>query len=561
MNNEFPHDPHTLDASRVAGNFQAPKDERLQAQVEVADSVAKYGAAKIYPQDMMVKAFAETLKADEEIKRLRNRGKKTGRIDELSIFRQFDYLQRPAPLGFSALRTLPTQLPILASIIFGFIREESQFLHRSNFDYQVGYKLKFKKQRGGPLSDTQQKRLDYVDSFLQNAGSITDPFERDYLDRDNLHSYFSKFMFDSLILDHGVTEILRNGDGDVDGFAHVDGGTIYLAPKEGMPDHAQPPINQDDVPEREYVKAIEVDEANRPLTWLAYGQIKHEVRNPRPDIFGRGYGMSEAEFCVRAITGLLNLMTYNDKSYNDNHIPPLILQLFGGMNDADKNSFKSYWNSMLSGVTGNFELPVLFTENKDAGAIVTKLKDPPQDMAYIKYQTLLYSMLCSVYGKSPESIELEGFSSKSSSLSDGSVDSKIQASKDKSLIPHLKFLARHFNDLIDLIDEAVDLEFCGLVTAEESWTRDQKALTWSELRTRQGLEPSGNPVVDNAPIDPGMQQIYQMTLNMHSQGFGNENLSAQQPYDQQQSVDSSHSEVDPSSMEQLHDQMNSEGDE
>jgi hypothetical protein len=254
------------------------------------------------------------------------------------------------------------------------------------------------------------------------------------------------------------------------------------------------------------------------------------VRNPRPDAYGDGYGISETELIMRIVTGFVNMLNYNQKAYEDNHIPQGFLQIFGDYNDEDVESFKAEWAAYVAGVSNAWRLPLLVSQKgKDAGAVFTKTGVEVTEMHFIKGTTMFVALESAVRGIDPEEIGFESFSSKSSSLSDGSIEAKLINSKNKGFYPLLQHHEANINQILAAVDPDAYFEFTGFITPKDAWERDQKALTYVELRERQGLAPTGIPLLDNSPIDQTMQSVYLQAVGQMMQGFSGEMLEAFPP--------------------------------
>lgn len=519
-------------AAKVGGRRAAPTDERHDATLQVAKAVAP-AAPKLTQNELVKAALALAPQLDRVVRyNGSQRGTpKTGRYDAFNIFQDFNYLQRPAPLGFSQLRTLPSNDPILASIVLSRQRQVTRLLRPKDYDYEPGFKIRLRGRRGR-LHEADRDRIRWLEKFVMNCGAEFDPFARDYAGRDSLKSYVSKLLLDSLIMDASVTEILRTYSGRVHGFCHVDGSQIYLAPEGGLPGSAPLPENLEpedmgELPEREYVKAVEVGADTTIVNWLAYGDILYDVRNPRPDLFGRGYGMAETEFMLRIITALMNVLTYNQKAYDDNHIPKGLLQLTGDYTAEQVEELKAAWAAYLGGVDNAWGLPLVVAKPGEVGANILKFGMDVGEMQFIKFTSLLVTVEHALYGMDPEENSFEGFSSKGASLSDGSIDSKLENSRDKGLMPLVMHVEDHLNTILHLVDEDAEFVFTGFVSAKEAWERDQRALFYGELRERQGLDPSGDDDLDRMPLDALAQQVYLQKIGQQQmQGFAGEDLNA-----------------------------------
>ncbi|QWK20817.1 hypothetical protein [Thermus antranikianii] len=116
----------------------------------------------------------------------------------------------------------------------------------------------------------------------------------------------------------------------------------------------------------------------RVVHWFRRDQLLYRVRNPRPDVWGQGYGIAEPELMIRVITGFLNVMTFNLKSYEENHIPKGFLTLFGDFREEDIEEFKAEWAAYVAGVSNAWRLPVLISRDREAGAQFTPTGSIPR---------------------------------------------------------------------------------------------------------------------------------------------------------------------------------------
>ena len=528
MSDDLPVTDEHMRAAGVARDRSAPQGERHDAAMTVAKAVAP--AVAVPPREDIIKAVMQYQRLNERLSRQHPGMPRSGNTDPHGIFRHHDYLRRPAPMGFSNLRQVMQHDPILSSIIFTRIRQVSRLAKPVSYDFEAGFRIKLEGRRG-KLSEGERARVRWLERYVMNCGAEFDPFKRESLRRDDFIGYLKKSTMDSLILDAMPTEVVRTRSGRIHGWVHVDGASVYLAPRDGLPDDALPPegVDEGDLPEPWAVKAVEATgDGTTVANWYAHDELLYRVRNPRPDVYGEGYGIAEPELMMTIITGFLNVLTYNKKSYEDNHIPQGFLQIFGDFKEEDIESFKSEWSAYVAGVNNAFRLPLLVSEKgKEAGANFVKTGTDIEDMRYIKWTELLIAVQHALYGMSPEENGFESYSSQTSSLSDGSVESKIISSKDKGLYPLLQHHEANINQIVSALDEDAYFEWSGFSDPKDSWERDQRALTYGELRERQGLEPTGIKMLDEAPIDGGMQGVYLQAMGQQMQGFGGESLEGQ----------------------------------
>ncbi len=528
---DLPINDEIMNISRTAMDPRAPTDERYDAGVEVAKAVAP--AAARGERSMLIKAALDTYRMTEQrLGRQPLPGQpRSGGPDVYGVFRYHDYLRRPAPMGFHELRSILQHNPVTSSIMWTFGRWVARMAKPVTEDYESGFRIKLRGRRY--LSEPERRRVEWLERYIMNCGAEFDPFRRDLLERDDFITYLRKSTLDTLALDAMPTEIIRTPSGRIHGWAHIDGATVFLAPKHGLESNTPPPANADPdrTPDPEWVKAVEASGDGTTVTqWFGYDEILYRPRNPRPDVYGEGYGISESELIMRIITGFINLLNYNIKAYEDNHIPQGFLQLWGDFKQDDMEDFKAEWAAMVAGVSNAWRLPLLISERgKDAGANFVKTGVEVTEMHFIKGTLMYVGLECAMRGIDPEEINFESFSSKTSSLSDGSIEAKLINSKNKGFYPLLQHFEAYLNQILQVVEPDAYLEWAGFISPKDAWERDSKALTYGELRHRQGLPLSGIELLDNAPIDATMQSVYLQAAGQQMQGFGGESLEGMPP--------------------------------
>ncbi len=488
-------------AAQAAHHPEAPPDERYDARAQVGKAVA--GSVPRLDAQALIKAATFLHRVNLRLAE-RQGWPRSGQHDPYGIFRHSGYLQRPAPIGFAQLRALVEHDPVLYAIILTRARQVSRLARPARYDHEPGFRLRLR--GASELTAVDQKRLEWLERFLLNSGAEFDPFRREALRRDDLITYLKKAVMDSLTMDAMPVEIIRTPSGRVHGWVHVDGATVYLAPPEGLPKGTPPPPGCEGM-DPEDVKAVEAQDG-RVVNWFARDELLYRVRNPRPDVWGQGYGIAEPELMIRIITGFLNVITYNLKSYEDNHIPQGFLTLFGDFREEDIEEFKAEWAAYVAGVSNAWRLPVLISRDREAGAQFTATGVNPSEMHFVKWTSFLVAIQCALYGIDPEEIGFESFSSRTSTLNEASIESKLVSSRDKGLYPLLQHLEATFNTLLSAVDPEVEFYWTGFQDPREVWERDRLALTYGELRQRLGLPTGRYPLLEDAPLNPSLLTVY-----------------------------------------------------
>lgn len=498
------------ETSHTAAHPGAPPDERHDATVTLAKAVA--------PAVPRLEAI-DLIKAITRMEMVRARGQpKSVWNDPYGIFRPLNAAGgRPAPLGFQQLRQLVVHDPILSSIVFTRQRQISRLAQPSRFDHEPGFRIRL--QGRTAMSTSDEERVRWLERYVMNCGAVFNPLERERLRRDSFPTFLKKITMDTLAMDAMPVEIIPTGEGRPHGFVHVDGATVYIAPPGGF-DSLDEPANPDyELPELEDVKAVRVVDGT-VYDWYAYGEIVYEVRNPRTDMYGVGYGIAESELMLRFVTNFLNATEYNAKAYEENHIPRGILNIFGDFADQDLEDLKAEVRAYLSGVNNAWNLPIMVSKDRESGAQFTRTGVEVNEMMFAKWITFLVAIHCALYGINPEEIGFESFSTKNSSLSDGSKEAQITSGMDKGYVPLKMHIQGVINTLVQAVDEDAEFVFTGDKDPKEAQEWDRLILTFREARERQGLPATGIEILDQAPLNPAMQGVYLQAMGASTKEEG-----------------------------------------
>lgn len=444
------------------------------------------------------------------------RGMQSVYLDDLQIFANGQYYERPTPLGFEGLRQVVERTPILASVVMTRIRQVNRFTQMSE-DGGPGFEIRHS-DRKHKLTSEEQDAAHLLGRFFANCGWEFNPRKRKALRRDNFAQFMSKSIRDSLSMDASPieTEMKRNRSLGLDGFYAVDGSTIRLCHEEGY--------EGDDT-----IYAVQVVQG-RLTTAYNLDQLIYEVRNPRADVRLAGYGLGEPELMIQVVTGFLNALTYNIKGFDENAIPKGLLHLSGQYSTEDLSAFKRYWNAMVKGINNAWTLPVMVSPDQESKATFEKFGVEFNEMYFSRWMTFLTSIVTAIYGMDPTEINFESFSEGKSSLSGSDTSEKLANSKDKGLRPLMAF---YESTLTDFVVTEFDPKFCfrwvGLEEDDQqrAWEAKKLILKVDELRAEEGYQPWGDPKIGDAPINPSLMGAFQQA-QQGGQDFGGQPGAAEQ---------------------------------
>lgn len=502
------------DPRNVAHTEAAPAGERYDAQAELGRIYRPLASQLIPPSDIqpIINMIRDGLEEDSFIKGAkvipfptnRGTGKPNARgmqsvyLDNLQIFTSGEYFEKPNPIGFEGLRQMVEATPVLNSVVLTRLRQIGRFCQPSE-DGGPGFEIRHV-DRKHKLTGSEQESARLLSKFFANCGWEFNPTKRKTLRRDNFRQFILKSYRDSLCMDAAPIEreLKKDKRLGLDGFYAIDGTTVRLCTEEGYQGDDQ-------------ISALQVVQG-RVTTAYSWENLVYEVRNPRADVRLTGYGLGEPELLVRVVTGFLNAMTMNIDGFDKNAIPRGILHLVGDYGNEDLADFKRRWNAMVRGINNAWTLPVMVNKDPQGKATYEKFGVDFDEMMFSKWMTFLTSIICAIYGMSPEEINFESFSAAKSSLSGSDTTEKLANSKDSGLRPDMAYYEATLTDFI-VADFHPDLCFrwVGLEERDENRTWDAKklVLTVDELRAEEGYEPWSQVNVDgpdmgSAPLNPSL---------------------------------------------------------
>lgn len=144
-------------------------------------------------------------------------------------------------------------------------------------------------------------------------------------------------------------------------------------------------------------------------------------------------------------------------------------------------------------------------------------------MKYLRCRlTFLASIICAVYGISPDEINFESFSASKSSLSGSDTTQKLANSKDSGLHPLLSYLENIFSDfIIQEFSGQYVFRWTGLDEEDEDKRHELRklVLTVNEMRAQEGYDKLTEDWGD-APLNPSLMGAWQGERQQNNQDFG-----------------------------------------
>lgn len=396
--------------------------------------------------------------------------------DPFALIDQLGYRDRPSGLTYATLRETAKRVPTYLAIEQTRLTQVSNFATPQIDKRDPGFEIKLRDDKATPSKEDTRRMIQLTDWMLQ-TGSTWGP------GRDDFKTFLRKFTRDSLELDQGCFEVVRNRKGVPAEFYCIDGATIRLA---DVPPGAETQTDADTV---KYVQVYdEIIIAEFSPTDLCFG-----VRNPRSDIRVNGYGYSEIEMLIQVVTASLWAFEYNRKFFSQGTSAKGILNFKGSVPDSKIDAFRRQWQMTLSGVANSWRTPM--TNCDDLQWV--NLSQTNRDMEFSSWMDWLIKVTCAVCQFDPAEINFTyGNSGQTGQMFATPVDQKLKQSKDRGLRPLLDDISQWLNvNLIWRLDPRYKLAFIGLDarSADQAVALGKQKVTFlmtvDELRAEDDLPP------------------------------------------------------------------------
>jgi len=429
-----------------------------------------------------------------------------------------DYLQFKTKnaswaLSYQLLRKISYRNGVIASIINTRINQCGLFatpyvmpndrigytIQPKNKKYQYLLKQADPNKKVPNVSEEEVRTIMEVGEFIDNCGTIDTKMKDPQ--RDDFGTFLRKIIRDSLTFDQLCFEIVKDPKtGKPSAFYAVDSGTIRLSdPKTRIEKGIY------------YVQFID----GNLYTAYDYGEMAFAVRNPTTDIKANGYGISEIEMALNYISSQIYGEEYNKRFFTQGSTPKGIVNIKGSNVPREElDAFRRAWHAQLTGVSNAWKTPILSSEG---GVDWINLGQSNRDMEFGRWLEYLVNVVCGVYQIDPVEINFPnkgGVSGQSRPMNDSSAIERIKFSKDKGLVPLLRFVEKTINRYLvyPLTDGKYEFAFHGYTDLiEEQKIRLEKQeveylKTVNEVRSQYGLKelPQGdiilNPVYAQAKM-------------------------------------------------------------
>jgi hypothetical protein len=501
------HSPDTL--YQKALNPDVPDDEQRDAQLELTKPYANSSGWDT-SMKAMADQIAEMVQSGEMEKAYFQSSASTGLsrrsathgdyVETYSGWVRTDgRIERPMAVNFKILQKIGGEIPILQAVVALRRRQIQAFASVPETDGQTGFQI-VHKDKEHKITKGEQKITQVIADFILNSGFEEDARKRKKMGRDTLPEVLSAITEQSLIMDAVAIETEQNRRGDgFTGYYVADASMIRLIdPRMGY--------NKD-----KDIYFVEVDGKDMVRETFTLDQGFYYVRNPSSSILRYRYGTAETERLLRIMNGFMMALDYNSNNFNRNTIPKGFLQLFGSYDRKAIEQFKREFTAQMLGLKWRHGFPVLVAREKAAAAEWLRTGAEFNEMAFARWITFLVSVICALYGVSPEEINMDSFSTRTGGISGTDTAERIASAKDKGFKPYLRHIEQLYNQyVIPVLDGNYRLQFVGVDTRDEQRVAEQKkeVVTVDEQRAELGMEQHPDPIQGQSPVDQAHLQLY-----------------------------------------------------
>jgi len=447
-------------------------------------------------------------------------------VDPLDISSSLGYKDKMFSMSFDVLRAMAkTHIP--KACIETRKDQVKAFCAPQEIKSQPGFVIR-KKHKGTYYDKKKQKMstkdykiAEWITEFILNCGVSGNKWHA-----DDFETFASKVVEDSLSIDQGTWENVRDFQGDLTEFYAADGATFRIADTF---DDDMVGANLNNPTERKQINGYYPS-----YIQIINGQIFHEfypwelammIRNPKTDIKRNGYGNAELEDMITMVTALLNTDAYNANFFKVGSAPKGILRVHGQVNQSKMDEFRNEWVAQVTGVMNMHKIPVMHAEKAE----FVDLTKTNRDMEFSKYHEFLIKLNCMAFkiDSSEIGFQLSG-STGSKPMFEGSGEERLKWSRDKGLRPLLRGFQKYVNKtIVDYLHPDFELVFVGL---DENNEKDQieydiKSVTnietLNEVRARRDLPPLPEGDIVLNPIVMQAKQMSQMGNQQSNQAVDN----------------------------------------
>lgn len=428
-------------------------------------------------------------------------------------------------LDANLLRRVAEKNSILAIVMKTLVNQVAEHFRKPQSEKGIGYRI-VQRDHKKAMTQGAAKMAEHIDGIMANGGMETQHrvtrrpgvWDGRYEVRaDDLNTAVRKLMYDSLVLDRTFIEV--EGSVKIGGKSRnpvmfwkaADAGLIRTVDTSLY----QPTFRSDLIHHHddgrtegmvEYVMLDPMCHQGNVIREYAWDEGAMGFRNPRTEFGTFGYGKSEVEEVLDAVTGILYGMDANKQYFTNNHIPMGILNLVGNYTPDSLEELRSHFKQNIGTPGHHYEFPVIASQpgGGAAGNWIPLLDRSRQDLIFKVYMELCIVIICGIFQVQPEEVGFASFGGAASTLNSGDPESTFEQSQHKGLLPKViwlqEFLTRNVVQLIDpdfeLVIQGLEARYSQeqLLQAQYEMVLMQQGYTFNMLRRRNDEPPAVDPI-------------------------------------------------------------------
>lgn len=356
----------------------------------------------------------------------------------------------PATAIINRIRQMGTAYANLPNVQNGFVKE-------------TGYRVRMTRRDVEP-SKKNIAEMRELEQFIGKAGWSAPPEdEKPENWQPGFSNFIAQWLEDSATLDYVAVRFWHPKDKEtrdkwaISSFACEDAARVRRVRRPAV-DHKNGVLKTTDWQgerknnkgEIAYVKLQTAADGSLIESEYTHDEMATYVRNSRTDTNANGYGCSELEQSVNAVTGWLWARDYNLSRFRNDSLPRGVMVLKGNINETALSAFRMEWKQSLKGWTKRWDIPIIRGLSGDGSGVdwLDMGGGTSRDMEYHSMTFAMSLWLHANYGMHPEETGYEALSPFKPPLSEASPEAKLKNGNDWCHRPIMTHLANFINTFI-----------------------------------------------------------------------------------------------------------------
>ena len=478
---------------------------------------------------------------------------------------------------FSELRRLAAACEPVACIVNTRVGQVAAFARKAEYHKAhaktPGFRVRLT-DKDAQATPEDKKQIAILEQFLEETGFVPPP-ENEQPDgwEPGLEPFLKRIVRDRLTLDWvSVRRWRSKGNPDkfpIVSFAAVDSSLIRRTKTNtlGVTDGREIKEPYDaERHTRSKIKYVKMEyEGGRKLEEYTAAEMFCACFRPRTDESAHGYGYSELEEAINAVSGWISSRDYNLLRFDKDSLPRGVMSILGNLNQQQFDAFTIMWKQMFEGKTKRWAIPII-RGTPMAGSSVnwTPFDLSNREMEYSQFLFTLAIWLHAIYQIHPDETGFSAASPFRPALSEASPEVSLEYSQDKGLSPLLNWIASLINrNILWVLDtrRRYTFEFVGTGQWDELQDTQTRVaqlngglstwgMQWAELDQPIPESLKDSPIWDLNPAFLGALQQLQSMQQSQQQGDMQEQ---QQQAQMQQQMLQAHNATNPAAGQDMSD--------